>query len=602
MSRFSLRNLVLGWSEQETRTSIGGKFYVLPLSGSAKNSGRTGLSRMIMALDDKLDRLLASTSVRAYGMFLMGFGLLSLLLHFAKDYLDFYEEVPLIVLILGALFTALGIPLLFSDKPISVLCAELPWTDYLFFEFFCIKRTNGRVGRGVPHVVALILGLALAAVGAFIPMEWVSLGIVAAVYLIVTVSSPEFSFFAALLALPFMPLLPSHEVIFAIVIGVTAISFIRKVLLGKRVIYLEQYDLYISILVLAVLVAGVFVKGVESFSASLLVLVFTMGYPMAGGMITNRRVADRAISATILPSVPVSCYAVYQLVREVACGNVDPAGARGFFESSSTLAVYLITTLVYSLYFVKVRRSAVKRTLYTIIAILNLLALVATLEVWALVACFLGLLAFEATRLRYATGLVSTVLGIVPYGIVFFGDAIAEKVAGSELLSALGLGELLARIRVSLHILADNPLLGVGIGADCFAAEYEKYSGGIIYPNSGNLLVEIACEAGIVALTSFLLIMLIRVIHKTVYCSYLKDSRLGTLSDFTSGMLVTLLAYGAFCYLWADVTNLYLFWCVFGIGSAALRISKQEFDDLSAYLSDGAAADASSIDVLVRSR
>ena len=40
-----------------------------------------------------------------------------------------------------------------------------------------------------------------------------------------------------------------------------------------------------------------------------------------------------------------------------------------------------------------------------------------------------------------------------------------------------------------------------------------------------------------------------------------------------------LIVYGAFNYIWKDMVMYYLFWCVFCIGSAALRISKREHDD-----------------------
>ena len=188
----------------------------------------------------------------------------------------------------------------------------------------------------------------------------------------------------------------------------------------------------------------------------------------------------------------------------------------------------------------------------------------------------------------------------MPYGIIPLRGVLAERLDSLPTHSHLGLADLPARIGVSLDILRDNLFLGVGIGPDCFAAEYEKYTDGAVFGNSGNLLIQLACEAGIIALVVFLAIVLIRVVHKSVYTSYLKDSLLGTLSDFTSGILVALLAFGAFCYLFDGLTNLYMFWCIFGIGGAALRISKQEFDELSAYLSDGAAADSSSIDVVVR--
>ena len=380
MSAFSLKGLIFGWIDSETETA-GKKLYVLPVSGSAKNSGRTRLGRMIMSADDKLDRLLTYTSARTYGLFLLGFGLLSLLLHFAKDYLGFYEEVPLHVLVLGVLFSIIGAPFLLSDKPIAEAFASFPPTDYLFFEFFCIKRANGRTGKGIPAVVALTLGLMLAVVGAFVPMAWVAGGIGALVYLLLTVSSPEFSFFAGFLALPYLPLLDNHEIILAVMVGVTALSFLRKVALGKRVIYLEQYDVYIAAFILVVLTSGIFLKGVESFASSLLMAVLVLGYPMAGGMITNRRVADRAISAIVISSVPVSCYSVYCLVRGIFVGFEGYQAVSAAFDTPEVLAVYLIVVLVLSVYFVNARRSARKRALYTVISVLTLAALAATLEV-----------------------------------------------------------------------------------------------------------------------------------------------------------------------------------------------------------------------------
>ena len=350
-----------------------------------------------------------------------------------------------------------------------------------------------------------------------------------------------------------------------------------------------------------VLTSGIFLKGVESFASSLLMAVLVLGYPMAGGMITNRRVADRAISSIVISSVPVSCYSVYQLIRAAFTGFEGFDGVGAAFDSPDLLAVYLIVVLILSVYFVNARRSARKRALYTVISFLTLVALAATLEVWAFVACGLGFLAYVSTRLGSASGAVSAFLSLLPYALILVPDGWLMRLASVPFFSSLGISEMVTKAGVSLQILADHILLGIGIGADSFAEEYEKYaSTGAVYENSGNLLLEIGCEAGIFALAAFLVIMLIRAVHRTVYRSYVKDSPVGKLSDFSAAMLVSLLAYGAFSYIFADMTAFYLFFTVFGIGSSALRISKQDFDDLAAYLSDGAAADSSSIDVVIR--
>ena len=113
-------------------------------------------------------------------------------------------------------------------------------------------------------------------------------------------------------------------------------------------------------------------------------------------------------------------------------------------------------------------------------------------------------------------------------------------------------------------------------------------------------MLEIACEAGIISLIAFILVYLIRVRHRGIYQPYVRNSHVSKVSEYTSVITVMLMAYGAFNYIWADMTMYYLFWCVFGLGSASLRVAKQEFDDRVAYFSDGSAEDASSIDITIR--
>ena len=65
-------------------------------------------------------------------------------------------------------------------------------------------------------------------------------------------------------------------------------------------------------------------------------------------------------------------------------------------------------------------------------------------------------------------------------------------------------------------------------------------------------------------------------------------------------MVVMLIAFGMTEYIWADQMIYYLFWCIFGIGSATLRIAKREHDDRVMYYGDLTTVDSSVIDVKVR--
>ena len=118
--------------------------------------------------------------------------------------------------------------------------------------------------------------------------------------------------------------------------------------------------------------------------------------------------------------------------------------------------------------------------------------------------------------------------------------------------------------------------------------------------NSSALLLEIACEAGIFALAIFLVLLLVRLRHRSVYRDYIAESHVTHLSCISAAMVTMLVAFGMTEYIWADQMICYLFWCIFGIGSATLRIAKREHDDRVMYYGDLTTVDSSVIDVKVR--
>ena len=140
-----------------------------------------------------------------------------------------------------------------------------------------------------------------------------------------------------------------------------------------------------------------------------------------------------------------------------------------------------------------------------------------------------------------------------------------------------------------------NVFLGIGIGADSFAEEMAEL--GIVGENSSNLFIELSLEGGIFAILLFLFLLVLRLAHRSVYSSFIRTSEVSTFAPLCSSCVLSLIAYGAFSYIFADMFACYLFWCVFGIGSAALRVAKKETDDRNQYYEDTRASDSSSIDI-----
>lgn len=606
MAKGSFTDLLRGY-ETESEDSKGKKFAVRYITGSASRATQSRTARRISEAGAKIAEALNYTSTRAYGLFLLGFGLLTLLIQFAKDYLNIYDTIPMSSLIIGIIFSTLAVPFLAFDMPLAIAMQKFPLTEFIFFEFFCLqpahRLADGKKPTVIPPYVGLILGFIPAIIGAFLPLWYIVAAIAGAVYLYLAYICPEFSFFFTFLLMPYLPLLGTlGDIILSALVTMTLVSYLRKVVSGKRIYFLEQYDLALLLMLVFVFITGVFVKGMESFTSSLVLIILSMGYVLTGSLVTNRRLADCVIKAVITSSVPISVCAVWEFFATIISSGLSAfSGVSITFNSPDMLAIFLLIVAVFSLYFVIIRRSLTAKLLYLGILSLTVFSMVLTLRVWVFVAALFGVLAYLALRMERGSGVVLAILSLLPYAVLFLPSEWLLAISGSHIVSALGLGDAIPVWINSRDMLLDNFFAGVGMGSESFATEYIKYSPlGTVETNSHSFLLQIICEAGVFALLAFIAIFVIRLVHRSIYIPYIKSSQVSLLNSFAAIAMVVLMVYGLFTSLWSDMTMYYLFWCVFGLGSGALRVSKQEFDDRVAYFSDGADVDASSIDISIR--
>ena len=600
MAKRTLVEFLTGYTNGDENAS-GKKFSVEAITGSANKVSLTRTGRRIAKFFERFTKLISYTPSRTYGAILCVFGALSLALSFIKYYIGIEDSAQLGTLIISAAFALLSIPFIASDKPLSVALQNNPVTDFVFFEFFCIRRMHKSENeRGISTSFGILFGVMMALIGAFVPFWMVALAIALMVYLFLTFLSPEFSFFSIFIIMPYLSF-DTDGVFLAAMVLATMISYARKVASGKRVYYFEQYDFALFVMMFCILISGIFVKGVESFVSSIVMILLGMGYVMASSLVTNRRLADCLINAVIISSVPVSIIAIVESALEISADGLAAfSGATATFDKPYTLAIFLLVTFSFSMYFVDVRRRRSVKVLYAVIALINFVALFFTMSFWAFAALLIGWLSHIAQKIRHGSGLILLFLSVFLYAMIFLPSGYLDALCANGAVRALGLADSIQRWQTALLMLRDNFVMGVGIGADSFTQEIAEYSSEFAYSNSGSFLLEIACEAGIISLCAFVIIYLVRMRHRDIYQPYVRNSQVMKISDYTTLITVMLMAYGAFNYIWADMTMYYLFWCVFGLGSAALRVAKSEFDERAAYFRDGSTEDASSIDISIK--
>lgn len=595
MAKIKLYKLLNGYDSSPDGTK---SFLDASISGSPKKGEGGRLSRMLATLQQNASTLVSYTSTRTYGLFLWGLGLSAMLLHFAFEYFSGAPIDPQ-VLILGVVITIIGVPFLLADKPLFIAFQEFPPTNYVFFEFFCLKRLQKKEGvRGLHPVVGLLIGISLAVLSVFVPLWAVVLAVGTLVFVFLAFMSPEFSLFVSCLAFPYLPFFEYRELILGIMVAVSVASFIRKVALGKRVYHFEQYDALLFLFLLFVLVSGIFVKGVESFGSSLVIVLFAMGYVLSSSLLANRRLADCMINSIVISALPMSIYSICQAVQIfLQSGFAGYEGVSGSFDTPSELALFLLIAAIFALCFVKQRKLLRAKAVYLVFFILIFAALLCTASTWVFVTGLFGVLAYGVTRLRRFSRISLIVICLCPYALIFLPYDMLASLADVPVISSLNLAEYALRWQSCVEMFLNNIFFGIGIGEACFAEEIVNVAGEVTYTDSGSFLLEIGLEAGVFALAIFVLIFAVALRHRAYYRSYVRHSSVNTLSRFAIVALACIFVFGAFNYVWSDMIFTYLFWCVFGTASAALRISKREHDDRVGYFSDGRSLDSSSVDI-----
>lgn len=595
--KYTVKELLDGYSKSDAG---GRKFLSHSITGNPSAKEGIAASKRMHAITSGVKSLFAFTPARFYGLFLLTFGLVSLLINLGKEYFGAIETVPLEILVTAAISAIIGIFLVVSDKPLCLFLQEFAFTDYVFFEFFCIRRTGRHdSGGGIPSWVGLVLGTALAALAAVVPFFAVAAVTVCLVYAFVSFVSPEFSLFSTILVLPYLSLFNNHELILAALVGISMISFVRKVALGKRVYHFEQYDALIGIFLLFILISGIFLKGIKSFTDSLVMIVLASGYILSGSIVANRRLADCLINALIFSSVPVSAVAIAQFIISVTSAPVSQfSGVSATFRSPAVLSIFLLFSFIFSLYFTSARRRRAAKNAYLVISVYTFLALVLTLSGWAVAVAVLSLVGYTLKGRSRSFGVFAVSFALIPQIFLLLPTRALIAMSKLPVLSLLSLDSFAEHLNCSRQMFRENVFTGIGIGETSFVLELEKMGlSELGYTNGGSFLLDTALEAGVFSLIVLLVIFAVRVRHSAVYVPYVKNSQLSTLSKFSSLCLSAVIALGAFNCLWEDKSMFFLFWCIFGVGSAALRVSKSEYDDRIAYYSDGRSAESSALDI-----
>ena len=563
-------------------------------SFSGKVGGSTVVLPRLFGFIKRAIRMLVYTSTRAYGTALLFFGAFSTVARLVLDYFGIKDAWSYSALAVGLVMTMIGVLFMFVDKPLGIALENFSLTDYVLFEFFCIKKIqkSAAVPKGYPTPAAIALGVLLAVLGTLFHPTYVLLVIGVVLFTLLSLASPEFSFLFSILALPFLDFFDGSVAIFTFLLVITVISFVRKVASGKRVYVLEQYDILIGLVLVFVLTSGIFLKGIESFESSVMLLLGAVGYVIAGNLVTNRRLADRFTVAVSISALPAATYVIAKFLFGAVRG--DYTYSAGGFYSSSTIGLFLLVSGFFILSCLIESKSVGARIFYSALLAVTAVALGLILNFVAYITVAFAIAAYFILKARRGAPILLVLLCAIPYIPFLLPVALTDGAIATALLGR-PMSEHLEILRMAGRVFLEHPFLGIGMGSESFSAEMARF--GISADSCGNLFLELACEAGVFALIFFVLVLIVSMRHRSRYRHYVKHSEVRTASKTAAVVTASMIVYSTVFYIWDTVAVCYIFWTVLGFGSASLRIAKREYDDRKIYYNDVVSPESSDVDV-----
>lgn len=564
-----------------------GFFDPIEIKGLSSKRARAFSTGRLGQILKYISRLLSYTPARVYGFAALTFGVLTLFLHLGEYYFMKDPQVEVSSLVIGAVFCLISVFLVISDKPISIALQSVKLIDFIVFDFFSINRMQAHGGEEkLKPIVGIIFGLLFSIVGFVFPTEYAAAAIIVLVFVVVTMVSPEFPYIFSLLIYPYLSLIPYSSIVLSLVIVVTTVSFIRKVLIGKRMYALEIYDFLLLFLILSVILTGVILGGEASTETALLITAFVLSYITSSNVAVNRRLCDCISSAIVVSSIPVSVYSIVAYIISWVAGNRAPVSA--FFTTPASFAAFLSVSLIFSFYLSAKRSRLSKKIYYASTFVLFSLAIITT-EYFALFTTVIVLIfAFSIIRLRSIHRFAIAILLMLPF-LLFLLPSETLTLISETLGIVPSLLEFKDGAYSTLCLFFENMFLGVG------ANGYGE--GGYALSNT---YIALACRFGILAALVFFTTLIVRIIHLCVHEKYFSDSTVGFYADMCTLASVAMLMLGSFFDIFEDVTMVYFFISVFATGSSALRISKKERAERLSYYKESGSSDYAAIDIRIR--
>lgn len=278
-------------------------------------------------------------------------------------------------------------------------------------------------------------------------------------------------------------------------------------------------------------------------------------------------------------------YGIIQRIQgvEVSSSTVDlkvnagmPGRVVSIFDNANTFAEVLLLLLPLVLALVLCSKRTASKILAAIVFLVGGIALGMTYSraTWVGFACAMAVFVF-----LWKPRLIPAFLVLCCVAIPFLPTTIWNRIltifnpADSSTASRIPL------YQAALEVIQSRPLRGAGLGTaapQVYIADWNLYHADFPYVHSHNFYLEVWIEAGLLGVTSFVASMLWNIKRAAHVVRHTAPSPARTITSAAAAALCGTMVCGLADYLWNYPRVLCIFWFVFAVALAGVKVCRQQ--------------------------
>lgn len=529
--------------------------------------------------------------LKTCGSSLFSFGIYTVLVYFIRLIVPGLLPSDIGFVLTGIGVCIVSVPMMLSKECIATAVGNSVIPRMIFSDAFGLREENYEVHSSdyrIGNNVLIWLGLLAGGLTLFVHPLWIIAIVTVVIVLSIILVSPEIGVLLSVFFLPFFSLFENASLIFAIIISIIGVSYLLKLLRGKRILRMELMDLSVVAFAFVLFLSGaISAGGTKGYYEALLYCVLILGYFLVVNLMRTTAWLKRLIYALVSSGTIVAVIGIGQYLFGVFhSGNwVDVrlfADIRGrvtsVFDNPNILGMYLCLIFPFALYAQIRSQKKNERFLCRICIGAILLCILFTWSRGAWLAALITGLLFALFTSKKTIRVLFFCLLAIPFMPMILPKTVLKRFLSIGNLTDSSLQYRLYTWKGSARILKENFWGGIGYGNTAFREVYPQYAyAGIeAAEHSHNLFLQVMIGMGIGGLLLLLTVIFFGYQMNLEYIKNTKDTQTKLMVITALCAFTAILVMGVFDFVWYNYRVFFLFWVVLAIACAGTRIGNAE--------------------------